>query len=121
MRIGFVVAIISVIAIAGMFYLASMSENDWIAAQEPNHPPLVEVTREGPGVWIRWYGGWTSSFIDHIKVSCDGCYGCPTRLYKKPQPGQYIHYPLVPNNTSIVISVYDNAVQEYHIIKSVVI
>ncbi|MDD5049366.1 MAG: hypothetical protein PHH09_11560 [Methanoregulaceae archaeon] len=97
-------------------HLASLTENDWIAAQEANHPPTVDVTRDGDGVWIRWYGGWTSSFIDHIKVSSTMM---PERLYPKPHPGQYIHYPMVPENTTITISVWDNAVHSYHIIKTV--
>lgn len=104
--------------IAGTLVLASLDENDWIAASASNHPPSVDVIRTGQNVRIRWYGGWTDSFISHVKVCADGM---PCQEYVKPYPGAYIEYGMVPGNTTFDIFVYDQATQHYFNIKTVTV
>jgi len=112
MHAGYYIAILSFILVAGAVYVSSWNENQRLAAIESNHPPVVNITREGDGVRIRWYGGWDTSFIDHIRVTCKNT----TPIYKdyvKPKPGHYIYYPFVPPNSTITVLAYDKAVQSY--------
>lgn len=110
--------IVGITIIAGTLYLASLSETDWIFIQTANHPPVVNISRDGYGVYIRWYGGWSDSFIDHVKVTCTGC-PKPEQKYVSPKPGMYIHTPFVSPNSTVMVFVYDRAVQDYHRIASV--
>jgi len=56
MHAGYYIAILSFILVAGAVYVSSWNENQRLAAIESNHPPVVNITREGDGVRIRWYG-----------------------------------------------------------------
>lgn len=109
-----IVGLIIFCAIAAVpVYLLTFDTNDWIVAVEPNHPPSVNITREGDGIRIRWYGGWDSTFIDHIKVTCNKC-PRPEMKYVKPRPGYYIYYPLVPPNATITVFGWAKDSQSYN-------
>jgi len=114
----FCLAGIGILVIIGTVYLTSLSEADWIFIQTSNHPPSVNISRAGNDVYIRWYGGWTDSFIDHVKVTCSGC-PRPEQKFVSPKPGMYIHLPFVSPNSTVTVFVYDRAVQDYHRIASV--
>lgn len=114
----FCLAGIGLLVIGSTLYLASLSETDWIFIQTSNHPPSVNISRAGNDVYIRWYGGWTDSFIDHVKVTCSGC-PRPEQKFVSPKPGMYIHLPFVSPNSTVTVFVYDRAVQDYHRIASV--
>lgn len=120
MHIGYYIAILFFILIAGVVYIAGWNENQRLAAIESNHPPSVNITREGDGVRIRWYGGWDTSFIDHIRVTCPDTFP-PYKDYVKPKPGYYIYYPFVPPNATITVLAYDKAVHDYREITSTTI
>jgi len=98
--------------------LASFSDNDWIGSQTPNHPTSVNITRDGQDVWIRWYGGWGDSFVDHVMVKSSVF---PQKEYVKPKPGYYIHYPLVPPNTTFEVYVFAKDCQSYQLLQKVTI
>lgn len=111
--IAFIIASVAFLCI--VLVVASWDENTWIGIKQDQHPPTLSITRNGTAVWIRWYGGWDNTFIDHIRV-CTPMDGC--REYVKPRPGYYITYPLVPENTSIEVYGWDEAVKEYRPIAS---
>ena len=120
MHPGYYIAIISFVLVAGTFYVATWSETQRLEAIEKTHPPTVNITRDGDSVWIRWYGGWDSEFIDHVRVTCDQCWPV-YQDYEKPRPGNYIHYAFVQPNVTLTVLGWDKAVQSYRQIASTTI
>lgn len=110
MNYYYLIAATFLLLIGATLAVASLDENDWIATQTSNHPPSVNITREGMTVHIRWYGGWTDSFISAVRV-CDGYHPCQD--YAKPRPGSYIDYAMVPENTTFDVYVFDDATQHW--------
>jgi hypothetical protein len=106
--------LISILAICVVFYVAGIREEQWIDVQQPNHPPVVEITRMNESVKIKYYGGWTQSFIDHLMVKSSAF---PQRLYQA-KPGGVITYPLCPENTTFEVYAFDKATQYYQKIGS---
>jgi hypothetical protein len=107
---------ICLIVIAGVVYVSGLPAERWIDINQPNHPPIVEIVRQAnnESVKIKYFGGWTQSFIDHLMVKSDTF---PEKRYEAI-PGGVITYPLCPDNTSFEVYVYDRATQHYHLIGS---
>jgi len=115
-KIAVVFLLTSVAVLGAVVYLSSLDENDWITVRQGTHPPTVSVARDGPDIRIRWYGGWDSQFIDHLQV-CTAPDRC--QPYPKPDPGEYIICPDVPDGTTITVSGWDLAGRYYHLIAEV--
>jgi hypothetical protein len=116
-KVAIGILLTSGIALGGLIYLISLDENDWIRINQHTHPPTVEIAREGPDVWIRWYGGWDESFIDHMQI-CTQPGSCI--VYPKPEPGGYIIIQ-ASEESQIIVSGWDVAGHYYHPIANVTI
>lgn len=109
-----IILLISILTICFVFYIVGIQEEQWIDVNQPNHPPIVEMLRKNNTVQIKYYGGWTQSFIDHLMVK-SSVY--PLKLYQA-KPGGVITYPLCPENTTFEVYAYDKATQYYQRIGS---
>lgn len=98
-------------------YTLFLSQQDhwfWADVGQHQHPPAVDIARDGDLVYVTWLGGWDATFVDHLKIEGDTI----TPVTFKPAAVGDCRGLELPPNTTVTVYAYDKAVHHYTMLNS---